>query len=217
MQVSSDKTPTKNGIERILEAARYEFCRAGLAGAKLDVIALQAGVSKQLIHHYFHTKAELYQAVVDDISSQAIAACLAIDYEAVAPNQGVRLFLQRVFDLFVQWPFLPGLFNDQALNQGEQMIDCRNLNLLSPTLMERLEKILRRGQETGLFKAELQAQEAFAAAMMLVIGCFTNGKTLSVLIDLDFSNPESLRHWRDYSVDFVLAAMLAQPVVPAAD
>jgi AcrR family transcriptional regulator len=32
----------KEGMQRILLAARDEFCRAGLAGAKLDVIALEA-------------------------------------------------------------------------------------------------------------------------------------------------------------------------------
>ena len=48
----------KDGMQRILLAARNEFCRAGLSGAKLEVIALEAGVSKQLIHHYFRTKTE---------------------------------------------------------------------------------------------------------------------------------------------------------------
>ena len=45
----------REGFKHILDAATNEFCRAGLAGAKLDVIALEAGVSKQLIHHYFRT------------------------------------------------------------------------------------------------------------------------------------------------------------------
>src|ERR1700757_1849630 len=87
----------KEGLQRILLAARTEFCRAGLAGAKLDVIALEAGVSKQLIHHYFRTKAELYVAVMDDISASAIDDMSKIDYENYPPAAAIELFMHSVF------------------------------------------------------------------------------------------------------------------------
>jgi AcrR family transcriptional regulator len=207
MAASPNQKTDKSGIDRILEAARYEFCRAGLAGAKLDLIAMEAGVSKQLIHHYFRTKGELYQAVVDDISSQAIYTCLAIDYESVDPEKAITLFLHQVFDLFTQWSYLSGLFNDQALNKGEQIPECRDLVSRSPELMQRLENVLKRGQESGIFKADLEPKETFAAAMMVTIGCFTNGTILSALIDLDFTDPVNLERWREYSVNFALDAI----------
>ena len=91
----------RDGLKHILEAATNEFCRAGLAGAKLDVIALEAGVSKQLIHHYFRTKAELYAEVLEEVSALAVHELSALDYEALSPEDAVRLFLSGVFDLFV--------------------------------------------------------------------------------------------------------------------
>ena len=50
----------------ILAAAEEEFARAGLAGARTDAIAAQAGVNKALLYYYFDSKEALYAAVVED-------------------------------------------------------------------------------------------------------------------------------------------------------
>jgi TetR/AcrR family transcriptional regulator len=50
---------------RILVAARQEFARKGLAGARVDVIARRARANKQLLYHYFGGKDGLYLAVLE--------------------------------------------------------------------------------------------------------------------------------------------------------
>ncbi len=49
---------------QILDAAEEEFARYGLAGARTEPIAANTGVTKAMIHYYFGTKEELYQAVL---------------------------------------------------------------------------------------------------------------------------------------------------------
>ncbi|MDB6060840.1 MAG: TetR family transcriptional regulator [Verrucomicrobiaceae bacterium] len=197
----------KEGLQRILLAARGEFCRAGLAGAKLDVIALEAEVSKQLIHHYFRAKEELYVAVMDDASASAIEELSNLDYENHEPAAAMRLFLHGVFDLFIRWPFLAGLLNGQSLYGGEHIPECRELIERSPALMKRLVKILEAGQRSGIFKNDVEPDAIFGAAMMVTIGCFTNGKILSSLVTLDLSSQENTKFWREFSVKFVLDAL----------
>lgn len=197
----------REGLKHILAAATSEFCRAGLAGAKLDVIALEAGVSKQLIHHYFRTKAELYAAVMEDVSALAIQELSVPDYESLAPEEAIRLFLGGLFDLFVRWPFFSGLFNDQSLYGGEHIPDCRELKRLSPELMARLSAILRAGQQAGSFRPELDPDAVFAIAIMAMIGNFTGGKIISGFIPVDYSAPGRLDFWRGFAADFVLHAI----------
>jgi len=197
----------REGFRHILEAATNEFCCAGLAGAKLDVIALEAGVSKQLIHHYFRTKAELYAAVMEETSAQAIQQLSLPDYEALAPEEAVRVFLGGVFDLFVRWPFLAGLFNDQSLYGGEHIPECRELKRRSPQLMARLSAIFRSGQQAGLFRAELEPDATFAAAIMVMIGNFTGGKIIAGFVPVDFSASDRLDFWRMFAADFALSAI----------
>lgn len=55
--------------ERILHAAIREFSRVGNAGARVDAIAREAGVNKQLIYHYFGDKNGLYEAVTTAVLS----------------------------------------------------------------------------------------------------------------------------------------------------
>jgi AcrR family transcriptional regulator len=59
---------------RILAAATEEFAEYGIAGARVDRIALNAKSNKQLIYRYFGTKQGLYEAVVDRLVTSARAS-----------------------------------------------------------------------------------------------------------------------------------------------
>jgi AcrR family transcriptional regulator len=52
--------------KRILDAAARVFATEGPAGARIDVIAAEAGVNKRMLYHYFGAKQDLFAAVVDD-------------------------------------------------------------------------------------------------------------------------------------------------------
>lgn len=62
-----DSTATKH---RILIAARAEFAEFGLAGARVDRIAGQAGVNKRSLYVHFGPKEELFDRVVAEALSE---------------------------------------------------------------------------------------------------------------------------------------------------
>src|SRR3954466_2666431 len=49
----------------ILQAAAKEFAEFGVAGARTDAIAREAGVNKALLYYYFRDKDTLHGAVLD--------------------------------------------------------------------------------------------------------------------------------------------------------
>jgi len=55
--------------QRILSAARLEFCEKGLDGARMQAIADQAGTNKALLHYYFRSKEKLFEAALKEIIS----------------------------------------------------------------------------------------------------------------------------------------------------
>ena len=55
---------------KIMEAARDEFAAHGLAGARIEAIARRAGLSKQLLYHYFPGKEALFQEILEHKFSQ---------------------------------------------------------------------------------------------------------------------------------------------------
>ena len=46
-------------LERILQCTETECAEHGLAAGRIQDIATNAGVKKQLVHHYFDSKEEL--------------------------------------------------------------------------------------------------------------------------------------------------------------
>lgn len=58
---------------RLVEAAIKEFAQFGIAGGRVDRIALQAEANKAQIYHYFGSKDELFDAAFDAIVSTVLA------------------------------------------------------------------------------------------------------------------------------------------------
>lgn len=75
---------------RLLQAARKEFTARGIAGARVDRIAVAANANKAQIYHYFGDKDGLFDAVLESSSEEAIGS-VPIDADDL-PGYAVRLF-----------------------------------------------------------------------------------------------------------------------------
>ena len=84
----ADSAPRR---ERILSAATSEFAHHGFAGARVDRIAAAAGVNKQLLFHYFGSKAELHRAALKSLLERQ-----------AAPTQASKAPVERLRDLAAQ-------------------------------------------------------------------------------------------------------------------
>jgi AcrR family transcriptional regulator len=76
---------------RILVAARQEFARFGLAGARIDRIATLAHASKERLYAYYSDKASLFQSVLNLNSMEFF------DSVSLAP-QDVAEFVGEIYD-----------------------------------------------------------------------------------------------------------------------
>jgi AcrR family transcriptional regulator len=66
-EVSKPRTRDADATKaRILEAAKAEFARLGLGGARVDEIADKARANKRMIYHYFGSKEDLFTAVLEE-------------------------------------------------------------------------------------------------------------------------------------------------------
>lgn len=84
----------------VLDAAAAVFCREGFSGANIDLIAAEAGVSRQTIYNHHGDKEHLFVAVVHDITERTNAGVFAtlstfpdqpVDLEADLIDFAVRL------------------------------------------------------------------------------------------------------------------------------
>lgn len=61
----------------ILDAAAHVFCREGFGGANIDLIAAEAGVSRQTVYNHHGDKDNLFLAVVKDVTERMNAGLFA--------------------------------------------------------------------------------------------------------------------------------------------
>lgn len=159
-----------NTIARILAGAEAEFGTKGLDGGKIEDIARAAGISKQLIYHYFSGKDELYGEMLAAIGQRTYETLLEPDYAALPPLDAVRTFFELVFDLYSANPFSATITVDQGLHAGAQVRHNRGVRLLRETLRGHLEQVVARGQSLGEIAPDMTASTLHFLAMVTVSG-----------------------------------------------
>lgn len=70
--ISPDTAPRSHAAKRlsIIEAAANVFCREGYGGSNLDMVAMEAGVSRQTIYNHHGDKEKLFLAVVKEMTER---------------------------------------------------------------------------------------------------------------------------------------------------
>ncbi|MET7402920.1 TetR family transcriptional regulator [Dactylosporangium sp. NPDC005572] len=130
---------------RLLDAAANEFSAHGIAGARIDRIAGAAKTNKAQIYHYFGSKEQLFDAVLDGIVSQA-ANKTPIDVRDLPGYAG------RLFDLYEDDPRIARLAIWYRL---ERVSPADTIAALSETIHDELMQI-RRAQGAGLLPSARQ-------------------------------------------------------------
>jgi AcrR family transcriptional regulator len=90
--VSPDTFPPRSHEAKrisVIDAAASVFCREGFAGANIDLIAAEAGVSRQTVYNHHGDKEKLFIAVVRDLTERCNAGIFATI--ATFPDQPVDL------------------------------------------------------------------------------------------------------------------------------
>src|SRR6201984_725669 len=114
---SNGKTPHRREPvgtrQRLLTAARREFGRSGLSGARVDEIAARAGVNKQLVYHYFGDKDALYLAVLEWVYEEIRTQERKLNLTGLPPVQAIRKLVESSFDHLAAHPDFILLLNDE--------------------------------------------------------------------------------------------------------
>src|SRR3981081_1105841 len=84
--------------EAILAAALQEFSARGFAAARLDDIAVAAGIAKGTIYLYFRDKEGLFQDLIRSEMSPVVATLET----ALSLDLPVRVVAERAIELFVR-------------------------------------------------------------------------------------------------------------------
>ena len=100
---------------RILDAAKAEFARVGLGGARVDEIAARAEANKRMIYHYFGSKEDLFQAVVEEAYLDIREAEQALALDHLSPPAALEKLVRFTWSYYLDNPEFLTIVNSETL------------------------------------------------------------------------------------------------------
>ncbi len=195
-------------------AARADFAEHGFDGAKLDRIAKLAGVTKQLVYHYYKSKEELYRVVLDRVSDEVRAMLDDPDYDLLSPPDAVRVMIERIIQAYRERPYIVGMTVDQDLHKGEHISRRSNyIPSLQRFVTERIAPLLERGVADGHFRAGQDPFLFYWSVFALASAVFTQSWAMSKSSGVDFEAEDGIARWQNYVIDFILQS-ITLPALP---
>jgi TetR/AcrR family transcriptional regulator len=190
---------------RILDAARTEFVSYGLSGGRVDRIAEQSGVNKNLIYHYFGSKDALYLAVLERIYADLRAQQQDENLRDLPPVEGMERLVSSTFDHFVATPDLIRLMSIENIHYAEHLKSSNSIKPLYRGLLDTIQILLKRGQAQGVFRANVDAVDLYLSISGLAYFFLSNQHTLSWLLDRDLAARRRVLKRRQHVVEMVLS------------
>jgi AcrR family transcriptional regulator len=192
-------------VGKILDAAEVEFAAKGLFGGRVQGIAQIAGLSKQMVYHYFETKEDLYQVLLERISDRHEDELVRGDYDALAPSNAMELFISRLFNL--QAKNGGHLIIDLALNESDRLHTSKRRDVLIRSISACLDRIIARGKATGDFAPEVETPQLLLMINMITNGAVSIGPLLADMLEIDLGAEQPVATMRALCIRFVLQAM----------
>jgi len=111
----------KTTEHQILEAAKKVFQYKGMAGARTQEIADEAGINKAMLHYYFRNKQSLFEAVFKNAFSLLAPQLNKVLNEDSSIEEKIRNFTSNYISFIIKHPYLPN-FVIQELNRNPEFV-----------------------------------------------------------------------------------------------
>lgn len=191
----------------ILDAAEVEFARAGLPGARTEDIAEASGVTRAMIHYYFASKENLYQAVLERILSNRVRAIQNIDLHHPDVKKVLIDFVRSILEAQGSNVNEPNILLFEAIqNEGRYYKDIAMASTYIP-----LSEILKRGMDEGKFR-KLDPMHAAINVMGMTVfyKCAKNNVKHLFPPGTDLLSPEMLREHTDTVIEMLINGIVVQ-------
>ena len=195
--------------DAILGAARGEFSTKGLAGARVNEIALRAGVNKQLIYYYFGSKEDLYRTALEVVYAEIRTLERGLNLADQQPTEAMAALIGFSFDYLARHPDFIGLLNHENAHGAPHVRDSRAIRDTNSPLVEMITKTLARGIKAGVFRRGIDPVELYVSVAGMSYFFFSNQLTLSSIFGRDLTAAKAQKSYREHVVAFAMAALRA--------
>lgn len=194
---------------RILSAAKAEFARLGLGGARVDEIAEKAEANKRMIYHYFGNKEDLFAAVLEDVYLDIRTAEQELKLDDLPPDQAMETLVRFTWDYYLENPEFIRLVNSANLHKGKHLEGADKVKLASQRYIALIQSILDRGVAVGLFRAGVDAGQLNITIAAIGYYYLTNRFSGEILFARDYMTEKALEDRLAFNIDTVMRIIAA--------
>jgi len=188
---------------RILAAAKKEFAKSGLGGARVDVIADRAKANKRMLYHYFGSKEGLFQRVVEDAYVDIRMAEQKLDLESLPPMEALERLVRFTWDYYLRNPEFLTLVNSENLHKARHLKKSAVVTDVSRRFVGMTGKLLERGEKAGAFRAGIDPVQLNITIAALGYYYLTNRFTGAIVYERDFMAPPALEARLQFNLDTI--------------
>ncbi len=134
--------------EKILAAARKVFTTRGMAGARMQDIANEAGINKALLHYYFSDKEKLFEVVFLAEAQKFFPKINTILQSDASLFEKIENFVNEYIDEMLENPYLPWFIMNEINRNPDQFMNKIWKKDNAPMLMKflgQMEKEVKKG------------------------------------------------------------------------
>ncbi len=197
--------------KRILAAAKVEFARKGLGGARVDDIAARARSNKRMMYHYFGNKEELFRLVLEDAYGDIRMAEANLDLDSLDPVEAMRAIVSFTWHYYLANPEFLTLVNSENLHKARHIRTSQRIKEMSRPFVARMKNLLDRGAAAGVFRTGLDPVQINITIAGIGYYYLTNRFTGSIVFERDLMSEAALGE----RLDFNLKTILRLVCVPA--
>lgn len=196
-----DPTATQ---KRILAAAKHEFAKNGLGGARVDSIAARAKSNKRMLYHYFGNKEDLFTRTLEDAYGDFRTAEAALELEKDDPVTALRRLMSFTFNYYLANPEFITLVNSENLHKARHIKTSRVMDEMNRPFVARMQLLLARGVQDGVFRRDLDTVQILITVAGLGFHYLNNRHTGAFVYGRDLMSVEALKERAQFNISAIL-------------
>lgn len=189
---------------RIVAAAKVEFAKNGLGGARVDVIAARAKANKRMMYHYFGNKDALFKLVLENAYGDFREAETALALDKEEPVAALRKWVAFTWDYFLENPEFITLVNSENLHKARHIKNSKRMQEMSRPFVSRMAHLLKRGAEAGLFRDDLDPVQMNITLASIGYYYLTNRFTGTIVFERDLMTDAALKERLAFNIQSIL-------------
>ena len=189
----------------IVAAAIDEFAARGFKGASMDAIAARTHTTRALINYYFGSKEKLYIAVLEHVYAEIREAEAKLDLDHLPPADAVRRIVEFTYNYYLTHEGFVRLVVAENQARGRHLKKSRAMRTLNRPIIDRLARVITRGQAEGLFRGDADSVEMHKAIAALGMFNVTNQYTFGAIFQRDMGAKGDVGRRRAMVADLILS------------